>query len=85
MKNVFITKDAYIDKTVRVNYWEKDRVFKTKAFEFKEERKELEEEKIEQIKDYLLFCERLTWNEDETELDSRIEERRLEYQERINK
>jgi hypothetical protein len=84
MKNVFVTKDAYIDNTVRVNYWEKDRVVKRKTLEFNEETKKIETKEIEEIQDHLLFCERLNWVAEETELDAQIESTRLLLENKIN-
>jgi hypothetical protein len=84
MKTVFITKDAYVDNTVRVNYWEKDHVFKTKTFEFNEETNKPEQKEIERIDDYLLFCERLNWIVEESELDDQIESNRLTWENKIN-
>jgi|688.fasta_scaffold1107842_1 hypothetical protein len=84
MKNVFVTKDAYIDNTVRVNYWEKDHVFKIKEFEFNKESNKPEQKEIEKIDDYLLFCERLNWIEEESELDNQIESNRLTWENKIN-
>jgi hypothetical protein len=85
MKNVFVAKDAYIDNTVRVNYWEKDRVIKRKTLEFNNETKKLETKEVEEIKDSLLFCERLGWENEEAEIDQLIEKNRLNYLEKINK
>ena len=84
MKNVFVTKDAYLGNTVRVNYWEKDRVIKRKTLEFNNETKKLEIKEVEEKRDYLLFCERLNWEAQEVELDGLIESNRLSWETKIN-
>lgn len=80
MKNIFITKDAYIDNSVRVNYFEKDSIRKIKTPQFNQETNKIEIVEIEEIYDKLLFCERLTWSGNESELDSVIENKRIELQ-----
>jgi hypothetical protein len=42
MKNIFITKDSYINNSVRVNYFQKDSIRKIKFPQFNEETKKLE-------------------------------------------
>jgi hypothetical protein len=74
MKNVFIKKDAYIDNSVRVNYFT----------EIGPE-EELELVPFALPGEVLIYCERLFWNENESELDTKIEAKRLKYEERINK
>jgi len=59
MKQVYITKDAYQNNSVRVNYFEKDAVREFKRPEWNKETKKMEEKTIEKIYDNLLFCERL--------------------------
>jgi len=81
MKNIYITKDSYMDNSVRVNYFEKDSIRKTKIPQFNQETKELEIIEREDIYDKLLFCERLTWVENESELDSVIENRKMYLEE----
>jgi len=76
MKNIFITKDAYIDNSVRVNYFEKDSIKKMKFSQFNQETKKLETIEREEIYDKLLFCERLTWIENESELESVIQDKK---------
>lgn len=80
MKNIFITKDAYIDNSVRVNYFEKDSIRKIKTPQFNQETKKVEIVEIKEIYDKLLFCERLTWNENESELDSVIQEKKTQLE-----
>lgn len=80
MKNIFITKDAYIDNSVRVNYFEKDSIRKIKIPQFNQETKKVEIVEHEEIYDKLLFCERLTWNENESELNSVIEEKKTQLE-----
>ena len=76
MKNIFITKDSYIDNSVRVNYFQKDSIRKIKFPQFNEETKKLEIVEREEIYDKLLFCERLTWNENESELEGVIQDKK---------
>ena len=75
MKNIFITKDSYIDNSVRVNYFEKDFIKKMKFPQFNEETKTLEIVERQETYDKLLFCERLTWNENESELEGVIQDK----------
>jgi len=84
MKQVYTTKDAYQDDSVRVNYFHKDAVRKQDRFEWNEETKQIEEKEIQETYDELLFCERLFWEADETELDVSIENARQKWEERIN-
>ena len=84
MKQVYTTKDAYQDNSVRVNYFEKDAVRIYKYPEWNEETQKIEQKEIEEIYDELLFCERLFWETSETELDANIENTRNNWEERIN-
>jgi hypothetical protein len=84
MKQVYTTKDAYQDNSVRVNYFEKDAVREFKRPEWNKETKKMEEKTIEKIYDNLLFCERLFWENNEAELDVGIENTRSAWEERIN-
>lgn len=81
MKNIFITKDAYIDNSVRINYFEKDSIRKIKIPQFNQEMKKIETIEREEIYNKLLFCERLSWIENESELDSVIQDKK-EYLEK---
>jgi hypothetical protein len=84
MKQVYTTKDAYQNNSVRVNYFHKDAVKTRKQPEWNEETKQVEEKEIEEIYDELLFCERLFWETSEAELDVSIENTRNNWEERIN-
>jgi hypothetical protein len=84
MKQVYVTKDAYQDNSVRVNYFEKDVVRIIKKLEWNEEAQKIEEKNIEEIYDELLFCERLFWETSEAELDINIDNTRNNYEKRIN-
>lgn len=84
MKTVFITKDAYENSTVRVNYFEKDCVKTYNDFEINEETEELTTIIRELLYNKLLFCQRLEWVNNEDELDSYIEEVRQYWENRIN-
>jgi hypothetical protein len=84
MKQVYTTKDAYQDNSVRVNYFHKDAVRTRKQHEWNEETKQMEQKEIEEIYDELLFCERLFWEINEAELDVSIENIRNNWEERIN-
>jgi hypothetical protein len=84
MKQVYTTKDAYQDNSVRVNYFHQDAVRTRKQPEWNEETKQIEQKEFEEIYDELLFCERLFWETDETELDVSIENTRSIWEERIN-
>jgi hypothetical protein len=76
MKNIFITKDAYIDNSVRVNYFGKDSIKKMKLPQFNQETKKLEIIERQETYDKLLFCERLIWNENESELEGVIQDKK---------
>ena len=84
MKQVYITKDAYLDNSMRVNYFEKDAIRTYKVSKFDEETLQMIEETIEENYDNLLFCERLFWENNETDLDQQIEQTRQEWEEKIN-
>ena len=84
MKQVYTTKDAYQDNSVRVNYFEKDAVREFKQPQWNEETKQMEDKTIEEVYDNLLFCERLFWEIDETELDVQIEQNRQALKIKIN-
>jgi hypothetical protein len=84
MKQVYTTKDAYQDNSVRVNYFHKDAIRTRKQPEWNEETKQMEQKEIEEIYDELLFCERLFWEINEAELDVSIENIRNNWEERIN-
>ncbi len=80
MKNIFITKDAYVDNSVRVNYFEKESIRKIKFPQFNQEKKKLEIVEREETYDKLLFCERLTWNENESELEGVIQDKKAQLE-----
>ena len=82
MKNIFITKDSYIDNSVRVNYFQKDFIKKMKFPEFDQETKKVQTIDREETYDKLLFCERLTWNENESELEGVIQDKKV-YLEKV--
>jgi hypothetical protein len=84
MKQVYTTKDAYQDNSVRVNYFEKDAVREFKRPQWNEETKKMETITVQEIYDKLLFCQRLEWQDNEDELDSYIEEVRSYWENRIN-
>ena len=81
MKQVYTTKDAYQNNSVRVNYFYKDAVRTYKQFEWGEE---TEQEEIKEIYNELLFCERLFWENLEEELDGQIEQTRQQWETKIN-
>lgn len=80
MKNIFIIKDSYINNSVRVNYFEKDSIKKMKFPQFNQETKKIEIIEREEIYDKLLFCERLTWNENELELEGVIQDKKTQLE-----
>lgn len=80
MKNIFITKDSYIDNSVRVNYFEKDSIKKIKIPQFNQETKKIEIIEREEVYDKLLFCERLIWNENESELEGVIQAKKVQLE-----
>ena len=80
MKNIFITKDSYIDNSVRVNYFQKDSIRKIKFPQFNEETKKLEIVERQETYDKLLFCERLTWIENESELEGVIQDKKAQLE-----
>jgi hypothetical protein len=84
MKQVYITKDAYQDNSVRVNYFEKDVVRIYKRPEWNDETKKIEEKETQEIYDNLLFCERLFWEIDEIELNEQIEQTKHHWESKIN-
>jgi hypothetical protein len=84
MKQVYTIKDAYQDNSVRVNYFEKDAVREFKRMQWNEETKKMETITVQEIYDNLLFCERLFWETNESELDVSIENTRSAWEERIN-
>jgi hypothetical protein len=84
MKQVYTTKDAYRDNSVRVNYMEKDAVNKFDYCEFNPETQNSELKTGEEIYDNSLSSERLFWTTDEAELDVIIENTRQKWEERIN-
>jgi hypothetical protein len=80
MKNIFITKDSYIDNSVRVNYFQKNFIKKIKLPQFNEETKKIQTIDREEIYDKLFFCERLTWNENESELEGVIQDKKAQLE-----
>jgi len=94
MKTVTITKDAYIDNSVRVNYFDKNAIRKERRikqisslmFSLSGELPKPEDmfEEIEVTYENLLFCERLKWTNEEIELDEQIEAKRLELENGLN-
>ena len=84
MKQVYTTKDAYQDNSVRVNYFEKDIVREFKRPQWNEETKQMEMITVEETYDHLLFCERLFWEINEVELNEQIEQSRQALEERVN-
>ena len=94
MKTITITKDAYIDNSVRINYFDKNatrkerriKPYDTLTFSVSGEFPKPEDmfEEVEVTYENLLFCERLKWDKDESELDEQIENKRLEFEKSIN-
>ena len=80
MKNIFITKDSYVDNSVRVNYFQKNFIKKMKFPEFDQETKKVKIVEHQETYDKLLFCERLTWNENESELESVIQDKKAYFE-----
>ena len=80
MKNIFITKDSYINNSVRVNYFQKDCIRKIKTPQFDQETKKIEIRESQETYDKLLFCERLTWNENESELEGVIQDKKTQLE-----
>ena len=80
MKNIFITKDSYIDNSVRVNYFQKDFIKKMKFPEFDQETKKVQTIDREETYDKLLFWERLIWIENESELESVIQDKKAYFE-----
>lgn len=83
MKTVTVTKDAYIGKSVRVNYFDENA--KRKEERLREDlsftdKNEYVYEEVEVTYTELLFCERLEWTNDESELNAQIETKRLELE-----
>ncbi len=84
MKKVIITKDEYIDNSVRVSYSIKGITVKKPSFKIDEETNELVKTETSLTKNMLLLCERLEWKNNENELDSIIEQHRKEWELKIN-
>lgn len=95
MKTVTVIKDAYIDNSVRVNYFDKNATRKEKKIKnltafvptvSGEEYPDLNDilEEVEVTYENLLFCERLKWTNEESELDEQIEAKRLEFENGLN-
>jgi uncharacterized protein YggL (DUF469 family) len=94
MKTVTITKDAYIDNSVRINYFDKNatrkerrmKEFSSLGFSLSGEFPKPEDmfEEVEVVYDNLLFCERLIWTNEESELDEQIENKRLDFENGLN-
>lgn len=84
MKQVYRTKDAYQDNSVRVNYFEKDAVREFKRPQWNEETEQMEIITVQETYENLLFCERLFWETSETELDEQIEQSRQAWEAKIN-
>jgi|LauGreDrversion4_2_1035121.scaffolds.fasta_scaffold04291_8 hypothetical protein len=94
MKTVIITKDAYLDNSVRVNYFDpkatrkENRIkpYDTLSFSVSGEFPKPEDmfEEVEATYENLLFCERLKWDKEESELDELIENKRLELEKQTN-
>ena len=80
MKNIFVTKDSYINNSVRANYFQKDSIKKIKFSQFNQETKKIEIKERQEIYDKLLFCERLTWNENESELEGVIQDKKAQLE-----
>jgi hypothetical protein len=94
MKTVTITKDAYIDNSVRVNYFDKNAIKKelrmkdisSLVFSLSGELPKPENmfEEVEVTYENLLFCERLKWTNEESELSEQIDNKRLDLQNNLN-
>jgi hypothetical protein len=80
MKNILVTKDAYINNSVRVNYFQKDCIRKMKLPEFNQEKKKVQIIDREETYNKLLFCERLTWVENESELEGVIQDKKTQLE-----
>jgi hypothetical protein len=80
MKNILVTKDSYINNSVRVNYFQKDCIRKMKLPEFNQEKKKIQIIDREETYNKLLFCERLTWVENESELESVIQDKKAQLE-----
>jgi hypothetical protein len=84
------TKDSYIGQSCRVNYWNpaavrsqrrlRDLAALLAANPGEMPRPEDMIEEVEVTYENLLFCERLHWTTDESELDARIEAKRAELE-----
>lgn len=94
MKTVTLTKDAYIDNSVRVNYFDPTATRKETrrkplndlTFSGSNESLNIEDifEEVDVMYENLVFCERLFWTESEAELDVQIENKRLELENKLN-
>jgi hypothetical protein len=83
MKQIYTTKDAYQDNSVRINYFHKDAIRTHKRLKWNEETKQMEQKEIEEIYNELLFCERLFWKNSEEELDEEIKQTKQLWEAKI--
>lgn len=94
MKTVTVTKDAYIDNSVRVNYFDPTATRKEKrikspqalALSISNNPSSPDDvfEEVDVMYENLLFCERLFWVESEAELETQIEIKRKKIEDNLN-
>lgn len=84
MKTIIVKKDEYINNSVRVNFFEKDALIKVKTLEFdeKQNKAKLVYKLVKQNK--LLYCIRLEWKNNESEIDREIEQIKQHWEIEIN-
>jgi non-homologous end joining protein Ku len=83
MKNIIFTKDSYSDKSVRINYWFENDKAVIKYTEVDEQTGDEIEKQEEITKNTLVFCETLSWENTESELDSAIESTKIKLESKL--
>ena len=84
MKNIIFTKDAHSNNSVRVNYWIENDKAVIKYTEVDEQTGEEIEKHEEITKNTLVFCETLSWENSESELDSVIQNTKIKLEGKLN-
>lgn len=84
MKNIIFTKDAHSNNSVRVNYWIENDKAVIKYTEVDEQTGEEIEKQEEVTKNTLVFCETLSWENSESELDSVIQNTKIKLEGKLN-
>ena len=84
MKNIIFTKDAHSNNSARVNYWIENNKAVIRYSEVDEQTGEEIEKHEEVTKNTLVFCETLSWENSESELDSVIQNTKIKLEGKLN-